>query len=222
MVADKSGCVADYAQFALVRSHRMKRSVIEVARLCEAPVELVELVVLIEDKRFWRHPGVDPLGITRALLRCVVAFRYAEGGSTIPEQLLKMRAPRRGRTLRERGTRAFRSILLTKSGTREALLCDYLASVYFGGHYYGVASAARGYFRKVPSRLSAAESFFLAERIASPNVFRPGRVSNIVDRQDVSSALGRAIRELPAIYGRFFGLDAARKLAETLGAQREP
>ena len=189
----------------------------DVAQLAAVPVELVHLVVLVEDKRFWTHPGVDALGMARALLRCVKAGRIAEGGSTIPEQLLKMGRPRARRTLRERAVRAANSLALVGITDRQSLLRRYLASVYMGRNYYGASAAARGYFAIDAIDLRPAQSFFLAERIAAPNRFNAMRIANILARHDVSETLGADSENLPGVYGRFYGPAAASQLERILG-----
>jgi membrane peptidoglycan carboxypeptidase len=164
------------------------------------------MVLALEDKRFWLHFGVDPIAIARALLMLTRERGRLQGGSAIAEQLIKMRCPAlRSRSFLGRGVRAALGICLTLSAKRSHLLRHYLDRVYFGRNFYGSSAASLGYFSVPITEVSAAHSFFLAERIALPNSFRPMRIQNILSRQIVRYVLGAEITSLPGLYGRWFG-----------------
>jgi Transglycosylase len=199
-----------------VRTHqRLCHSFVEAAaRRLTVPTYLVEMIIAIEDKRFWLHPGVDPLAIARATTMALSGSGRLQGGSTIPEQLLKLRSPALGRrSIRTRALRALLSVWLCAHERREDLIAEYFARAYFGRGATGVPTAASTYFCRHPSDLDRAQSFFLAERIALPNCFRPGRIRNILRRKHITSLLGTDVNRLPPVYGAIFGPAAARAMA---------
>lgn len=182
-----------------------------------APAHLVTLVVLVEDKRFWIHPGVDPIALLRAAYMAAKSHGLRQGGSSIAEQLLKLNRPRKHQTIVSRLGRAFSALRLTAQLGREEILVQYLQTVYFGRNAFGVHAAAAAYFRKATVDLSPAEAFFLAERIALPARFRARRIENILRRPVVHTILGTAMADLPAVYaGCFNDESVGRTLYRTL------
>lgn len=179
------------------------------------PVRLLQMILAIEDKRFWLHAGIDPIGVARALLMVSAGRGRLQGGSAIAEQLVKIRwAPLRCRTIVGRIVRASLGTVLTLTNTREELLRRYIETVYFGASFYGLQDATKGYFAMPPAEISAAHSFFLAERIALPNTFRPDRVRNVLKRQIVRAILSEDIAMLPTLYGMRFGPEAKRTMGQ--------
>jgi len=169
-------------------------------------IYLVQFVLAMEDKRFWMHPGIDPFGIGRAIIMRFLGRGSRQGGSTIPEQVLKLRA---GNTqikeISERIMRAGSGLRLNFHESKADILADYFQRIYLGGSCYGVMSAAQKYFKCSPSDLTPAQSFFISERIGSPNVWRYGRLKNIISRMVIRRLLGQDLIYLPVIYGKFFG-----------------
>ena len=142
------------------------------------PLESVSLhmqkaIVAIEDSRFYRHHGIDPVGMARALYRNIRAGKIVEGGSTITQQLAKnlYLDPRRtiGRKLKE-VTLTFQ---LESSYTKDEILEMYLNQIYFGQGAYGVEVAAKTYFNKQSKDLSLAESAMLAGIPRAPSINNP-------------------------------------------------
>lgn len=185
-----------------------------VALRLATPIHLVQFVLAMEDKRFWVHPGIDPIGIGRTVIMCLIGRGSRQGASTIPEQILKLRA---GNTqikdLSERIMRAGSSLKLNFYESKADILAEYFQRVYLGGSCYGVASAARNYFKRSPYDLTPAQSFFISDRIGSPNVWRSGRLKNILHRVIIRKLLGSEIIKLPMIYGNFFGLGAKNEVS---------
>jgi membrane peptidoglycan carboxypeptidase len=138
-----------------------------------------------------------------------------QGGSTITEQIVKLRNPGVRTTAVRKLSRIAQAVALTLREKKSELLAEYLNSVYLGGTVHGVSAASIHYFDKSVKDLSRSEAFFLAERIALPNRFRIARVRNILARMSVFAVLGRHVSELPSIYGRQFG-DEARTELESL------
>ncbi len=137
-----------------------------------APV-MRRAVVAVEDERFHLHWGVDPIGILRAALANLQAGTISEGGSTITQQLVRLLALHRERSFRRKLVEAFAAIRLEMALTKEQILERYLNLVYFGRGAYGVAAAARTYFDKDASGLTAAEAALLAGLVQAPGRFRP-------------------------------------------------
>lgn len=172
------------------------------------PVHLVHLVLMVEDKRFWIHPGIDPISILRAISMWTLRKGCRQGASTIPEQVVKLRKFRLGRTkIWERIQRAFFGVVLISRFPKEDILIEYLNRVYLGKSCYGVKAAALSYFG-CTEFLTPAQSLFIADRIALPNQWRYGRLINILRRPSVCDVLSQDICELPKIYGMNFGKQA--------------
>lgn len=177
------------------------------------PIHLVQFVLAMEDKRFWVHPGIDPIGIGRAIIMFFLGRGRRQGASTIPEQVLKLRAGNMHiKNLPERIMRAVSSIRLNFYESKVDILSEYFRHVYLGGSCYGIESASRNYFKCSPSNLTPAQSFFISDRIGSPNVFRTARLKNILNRTFIRKLLGYEIIKLPLIYGTFYGHNAEGKV----------
>jgi penicillin-binding protein 1A len=145
---------------------------------------LPKAVVAVEDRRFWQHPGIDPLGIARALVRNIQAGRVVEGGSTISQQLAKLAFLTPERSLTRKVKEALYTLWLEARLDKEEILEAYLNRVYLGGGAYGVDAAAERYFAKAPDELTLAESALLAGLIRAPSRYAPTR--------DLDLARGRA------------------------------
>src|SRR5262249_17043222 len=112
------------------------------------PDDLVNAVITIEDRHFFGHPGFDPQGILRALQRNIAAGTIVEGGSTITQQLVKMRFLGHERTLLHKLREALVAVWLDTQLDKNEILTRYLNSVYLGNGAYGMSAAARLYFGK--------------------------------------------------------------------------
>lgn len=134
-----------------------------------------EAVIAIEDRRFWQHPGLDPVGIFRALVRNLEAGRVVEGGSTISQQLAKLVFLTPERTLTRKIKEALYTVWLEARLDKREILEAYLNRIYLGGGVYGIDAAAERYFDKPASALSLAESAMLAGLIKAPSRFAPTR-----------------------------------------------
>jgi membrane peptidoglycan carboxypeptidase len=110
------------------------------------PDDLVNAVVSIEDRHFFDHPGFDPQGSLRALQRNIAAGTIVEGGSTITQQLVKMRFLGRERTFVHKLREVLAAVWLDTQLGKDEILTRYLNSVYLGNGAYGMSAAARLYF----------------------------------------------------------------------------
>src|SRR5437899_1759340 len=160
-----------------------------------APPACRAAVLAAEDRRFFRHPGIDPTAVARALLTDLRAGGRRQGGSTLSQQLAKnvFLTPRR--TLSRKVREAMLALLLEAHATKEEILRRYLVSVYLGEDgavpIHGFAEAAEAYFAKPLGDLGPAECALLAGIIRSPNGLAP--------RQHAAAALARRNRVLAAM-----------------------
>jgi len=154
----------------------------------ELPQHLVRAVLAIEDRRFFSHPGLDPIGLTRAVIHNLRSDTSTQGASTITQQLCKnfflRRTDERGyrtaeRSFRRKAQEALLAFVLERSATKQEILEMYLNEVYLGqsGSFgiNGVGEAARIYFGKDVTNLTLPESALLAGMIQSPNPYNPFR-----------------------------------------------
>ncbi len=161
--------------------------------LDELPAELPAAVVAIEDRRFWRHPGVDPLAVARAAWQNLRARRVVSGASTLPMQLARMAEPA-PRTLGAKLGEAVRALQLELRFSKRELLELYLNLAPYGGNVEGVGAASRFYFGKEPARLSPGEMALLVALPRSPVAFDPTRNPEAAraERDRVLERLGAA------------------------------
>ncbi len=141
--------------------------------LDQVPRYVIDAVVAIEDRRFWRHSGVDVRGIVRAARRNVAAGEVVEGGSTITQQFVKNALIGSDRTLDRKVQEASLALQVERQFTKEQILEYYLNTVYFGSGAYGIEAASRVYFGKTTAQLDPAEGALLAGLIKAPSTYDP-------------------------------------------------
>lgn len=145
--------------------------------LQQVPQHLQDAVVVTEDVRFWRHPGVDPLGIFRAIFRNVAAGGVSEGASTLTQQLVKNYFLTSERTYKRKVIEAFMAVILDARYSKKEILEAYLNDIYLGRNrsisVLGVGEASRFYFSKPVTEISIAEAATIAGMIRSPNNISP-------------------------------------------------
>ena len=146
----------------------------------EAPVIIARLnpqtpaaFVAIEDRRFYRHWGVDPRGIGRAMVANMRAGGVREGGSTITQQLAKTSFLSSNRSLKRKAQEVIIAFWLEAWLTKQEILSRYLSSVYFGDGVYGLRAAAHHYFGRDPENLTLAQSAMLAGMVQAPSRLAP-------------------------------------------------
>lgn len=210
--------------------------------LADVPQHLVDAVLAVEDRHFYQHSGIDVARIAGAALANLRAVRFAEGGSTITQQLVKNRflSSRRSpiRKLRELAI----ALVLERRYTKDDILEAYLNEIYLGqdGAYAvrGVGRAAQFYFGKDLSQLGLAESALLAGLICGPNLYAPSRhpeaaterrnlvlarmrdqgvVSDGAVRRATGAPLGIRRTSPPSRAGRYFAAHVASRLGDTRG-----
>lgn len=141
----------------------------------EMPAYLPEAVISIEDRRFYSHFGVDPLGILRAFYRNIKAGRLVQGGSTITQQLAKNMFLSSERTFKRKIQEAMLSVWLETKFTKDEILTAYLNRVYLGAGTYGVEAAAQTYFGHSVRQVSLEEAATLAGLLKAPSSLAPSR-----------------------------------------------
>jgi membrane peptidoglycan carboxypeptidase len=140
-----------------------------------API-MREAVVATEDERFYRHNGIDVIGVIRALPYDVVHLSLAQGASTITEQLAKVLfLGGNDRTPWRKLEDAAVALKLEGRYSKERILAAYLNSAYFGGGAYGVQAASERYFGVSPRQLGLAQATLLAGLIQAPSAYDPLR-----------------------------------------------
>ncbi|MGO8798843.1 MAG: transglycosylase domain-containing protein [Roseiarcus sp.] len=142
-------------------------------RLSELPPYLPKAFVAIEDRRFYTHFGIDPIGIARAVFRDVTGRGSMEGGSTLTQQLAKNLFLTQERTLSRKIQEAILALWLERKYSKDQILELYLNRVYFGSGAYGVEAAARKYFGKSAKLVTLSEAAVLAGLMKSPTRLAP-------------------------------------------------
>lgn len=183
------------------------RTVVPIERI---PKTMLSALVCAEDAAFYSHPGLDFVGIARALWVDVTTGRYAQGASTITQQLAKTRYLDRQKTF----TRKLKELVLARKLetrlSKDDILTLYANEVYFGHGRYGVEEAARFYFGKSVSEVSVPEAALLAGIVNSPAKFSPIRhPANALERR--AYVLGQMLK-----HGYVSEADCARALATPL------
>jgi penicillin-binding protein 1A len=146
----------------------------------EAPVDVTKLnpltpaaFVAIEDRRFYRHWGIDPRGMARAFVADMRGGGVRQGGSTITQQLAKTNFLSGDRTIKRKAQEIIIAFWLEIWLTKQEILSRYLSSVYFGDGVYGLRAAAHHYFHRDPEKLNLTQSAMLAGLVQAPSRLAP-------------------------------------------------
>lgn len=160
----------------LVGTRAVQREPVPLERM---PPELIQAVLAVEDRRFFRHPGLDPVRVAGAAMANLRAGRRAQGGSTLTQQLVRTYYLTPEKSLDRKLREAAMALLLEWEHDKEAILQAYLNAVYLGqagaAGVVGVGPAARRYFGRDVSELGLAGSALLAGMIRAPNRYAPHR-----------------------------------------------
>lgn len=143
--------------------------------LKDLPPYLPKAFIAIEDRRFYSHFGIDPIGILRALVTNVLHRGVSQGGSTLTQQLAKNLFLTQERTMQRKLQEAELAIWLERKHSKDEILELYLNRVYFGSGAYGVEAAAQRYFGKSAKNVTIAEAAMLAGLVKSPSRLAPNR-----------------------------------------------
>lgn len=149
---------------------------------------LPQAVLATEDRRFYSHYGIDPIGLARAVVANLRAKHLVQGGSTITQQLAKVLFLSPERSLSRKIRETMLALWLERRFSKDQILEIYLNRVYLGAGTYGVDAAAHRYFGKSAAKLSLFESAVIAGLLKAPSRFSPAN--------DRERALGRAAQVL--------------------------
>jgi penicillin-binding protein 1A len=144
----------------------------------QIPPVFIEALLSAEDKDFFKHPGVDPTGVARALVSDLRNEKANQGGSTITQQYVKNVYLNNELTLTRKLQEAVMAIKLDRELPKQEILERYLNTIYFGRNAYGIEAAAQAYFGKHVEQLGLPESAFLAGIVRQPEDDDPSRLAS--------------------------------------------
>ncbi len=188
--------------------------------LKEMPSYLPAAFIAMEDRRFYSHKGIDPLGLGRALLLDLRARHYVAGGSTISQQTAKIVYTQQQKTMSRKLVELIDAAGLEKSLSKQQILELYLNRIYLGSGAYGVDGAAQVYFGTSAHDLSLAQAAMLATLTRAPSVFSPRRdllraqqraslvLDSMMDNGAITEADAAFARAHPAVIVDHASLDA--------------
>ena len=141
----------------------------------ELPQYLIDAIVFTEDRRFYNHFGFDVISFTRAMITNVFAGRYAQGGSTITQQVAKNLFLNNKKTINRKVQELLLAFWLEYKFNKDQILSLYLNRVYFGHGAYGIEAASQKYFQKTSRDVNLLESAILAGMLKAPSRYNPIR-----------------------------------------------
>ncbi len=174
-------------------------------QLRELPAYLPKAFVAIEDRRFYSHAGIDPIGIARAAARNLTGRGGVQGGSTLTQQLAKNLFLTQERTFSRKIQEAILSLWLEHKFSKDQILELYLNRVYFGAGAYGVEAAARKYFGHSAKETTLSQAAVLAGLMKAPTKLAPNR--------NPKGAIERAAQVINAMQQEGFITEAMAKIA---------
>lgn len=210
----------------------------------QIPRSLQDAFLAIEDRRFYKHWGVDPVGIARAMVKNILARRLVEGGSTLTQQLAKniLFTPKKtlGRKVRE----MFAALSLERRLSKEEILELYLNEIYFSQEgqvsVHGVPEAAMSFFGKDVSKITVAEGALLAGLVRAPSSYSPRknlkratarrnlvlsemRDQGFIDEKQFTDAIAEKITLAPPPFRKkdapFFAAAIEKEMAESFDSE---
>ena len=176
----------------------------------QLPQTYINAVISAEDSRFTHHKGVDPVSIARALVTDLRTGSFAEGGSTITQQLAILVSIISILLSRSaiRAAEMFAALAIEKQYNKEQIFEMYVNTIYFGSGHYGIGEAAQGYFGKTPLQLTDAEAVMLAGLPNAPSAYSP------------NSSPDLAVKRMQVVLNRMVGCKKlTREQADALAAE---
>jgi len=185
----------------------------EYVKYDDIPARIIEALIAIEDTQYFEHHGINPDAISRAMIKNIKAGRYVEGASTLTQQVVKMLVLTREKKLIRKVKEALLSLRLETILTKEEILERYLNNIYLGHGYYGIKTAAKGYFNKDLYELSLKEMAILVGLPQGPSKYDPtrnlkislARANQVIIRLNTLGWINeeqykRALDEIPTIH----------------------
>lgn len=152
----------------------------------DIPKTVINTLILAEDRNFWNHRGVNPLGIVRAMIINIIAGHVKQGGSTLTQQLAKLIFTDRKRNITRKVKELFYAFQIEKKFTKEEILEKYLNKVYYANGIYSIASATQFYFNIPLKQVNYAQAALLISIPPSPTYYNPlTHPINVQKRQKV-------------------------------------
>ena len=182
----------------------------------DLPDHVKNAFIAAEDARFYDHPGVDAVRILGAAWSDLKAGAFVEGASTITQQLIKLTHLNSRKELSRKVDEAILAVQLERVYGKDQILEMYLNTVYFGSGYYGLETAARGYFGVSASELTLDQAALLAGILKSPARFSPNR------RPEAAVGRRGVILHLMATYGMISEAEADEVAARPLRLKKDP
>lgn len=139
----------------------------------DIPIYVKQAIISTEDKRFYKHKGIDYRGIMRAVVAMIQDGEVTQGGSTITQQLARTVFLSNERTWERKIEEMYIAVELEKKYSKEEILEFYLNNVYFANGYYGIEAAAQGYFGMDVSHLSLSQMIYLCAIPNNPTLYNP-------------------------------------------------
>lgn len=166
-------------------------------KIDELPDDYVNAVIAVEDRRFYKHNGIDIISIGRAVITDIKEMSLVEGGSTITQQVAKNNLFTQEKKATRKIAEIFAARDLEKYCTKDEIFELYVNTSYFGDGYYCVKDAANGYFDKDPKDMDLYESTLLAGIPNAPSVYAPTknpdlakqRQAQVIDKMIVNGYL---------------------------------
>jgi penicillin-binding protein 1A len=228
----KASLVYDYQGRAFSRFFEENR----IALPADQPVPklLARAVIDTEDRRFYEHGGIDPIGIARAAALNLVGHGGRQGGSTITQQLARNSIGRLERTYDRKMLEIFLAHRIELSYTKDQILRYYLDRIYFGQGLYGAETTAYAFFGVPAKQLNLAQCALLAGMISSPNASSPWKnielakaardraLERMVREKDITQAESDRARRAPLAlrprpdFGGGFATSEVRRQLETI------
>ena len=204
VILDRNG---EKLAYVFKKQHRLY------ARYDELPSHLVEGLIAMEDTKFFEHNGVNPDAILRAVFKDIQAGKFVEGGSTLTQQLIKNKILSNEKKLARKIKEAILALKIEHELSKEEIIERYLNEISYGNNYFGVKTAANGYFHKELNELTLKESAILVGLPNAPSYYNPlrhykralNRANNVLYRMKsigwlTQSAYLQAVKESPKIY----------------------
>ena len=143
----------------------------ELVKIGQVPENVLATLLAVEDNKFWLHNGVDIRAISRAMIQNVTSGGITQGGSTITQQIVKLRIVGNESSFSRKIREAVLAARLEEEFTKQEILEFYLNEIYFGNGAYGLQAAAETYFGKDVDELDVGDAALLAGLIRSPGIF---------------------------------------------------
>ena len=204
IIYDRNGKMLAYV---FKKQHRLY------VRYDEIPGFLVEGLVAMEDTMFFEHDGVNPNAIFRAMIKDIKAGRFVEGGSTLTQQLIKNKVLTNEKKLVRKIKEAILAIKIEHELSKEEIIERYLNEISYGNNYFGIKTAAKGYFHKDMNELTKKEMAMLIGIPNAPSFYNPlrhykralNRANNVLYRMKsigwiTKSDYLKAVKESPKVY----------------------